>query len=489
MKKSILLFSACLVAGLAQAQRVDNSVLFGNAQKATVSTAQQRISEQVPTTIDTKYTWSGARTTSATGRWYNFAQLEDTMLSLAGGGPGAAGGSLSYLWATQNSIWPYGSTTAPTYQANNEVANGTIFDPKAAGFNSTSYYAATEMAVTASIPYQVDSVSLEGIYKRNPATPSTVVDTVRVTYTTSPNFANWVSWGWVTTYGNDSIYFKTLYFDSLRSVAAQKTGTTTPVYSVDELLHIGDTTAGNSVGAWVLPLPSVLNVPANFLVGASVTFISGDPAASGSNRATFADTVRRSNNTYKYGSWRQYFIYNNSTGAVGPEDVGYGPSSVVCPSCGLVGWNMGQTELEPSFRSSGTQMSMFAAVQVTSTSGSVSTPTTGQYPSIGFHVICNATGGCPLVGTPSLAVQNITDLSNINVVPNPANNYVAIMFNQAASTAAEVTLTNMVGQQVAAQSVTNGKALFSTTTLPAGIYVYSIKVDGQSATGRVVVAH
>jgi len=486
MKKSILLFSACLVAGLAQAQRVDNSVLFGNAQKATVNTAQQHLDETIPARFDTKYTWSGARTTTTSGgRWYNFAQLEDTMLSLAGGGPGAAGGSLSYLWATQNSIWPYGSTTAPTYQANNEVANGTIFDPKAPGFNMTAYYDPSLIAINSSTAYQVDSVSLEGIYKRNPATPGTVVDTVRVAYTTSPNFANWVSWGFTSTYGADSIYFKTLYFDSLRSIAAQKIGTTTPVYTVDLILHAADTTAGNSVGVWTLGFP-VLNVPANQLVGASVTFISGDPAASGSNRATFADTVRRSNNTYKYGSWRQYFIYNNLTGAVGPEDVGYGPTSAVCPSCGLVGWNMGQMELEPSFRTAGTQMSMFASVQVTSTSGSVSTPTTDQYPSIGFHVIC---GACLTVGAPSLAVHNVTDLSNINVVPNPANNYVAIMFNQAASATAEVTLTNTLGQQVAAQSVSNGKALFSTTSLPAGIYVYSIKVDGQSATGRVVVAH
>jgi len=342
------------------------------------------------------------------------------------------------------------------------------------------------MAVTASTAYQVDSISLEGIYKRNPATPSTVVDTVRVTYTTSPNLASWVSWGWGTTYGGDSIYFKTLYFDSLRSVAAQKTGTTTPVYTVDELLHIGDTTAGNSVGVWLLQLPSILSVPANQLVGASVTFISGDPAASGANRATFADTVRRSNNTYKYGSWRQYFIYNNLTGAVGPEDVGYGPTNPPCASCALVGWNMGQIELEPSSRTAGAQMDMFASVQVTSTSGSVSTPTTDQYPSIGFHLLCSS---CPTVGTSTLGVQKVTDLSNINVVPNPANNYVAITFNQAASATAEVTLTNTIGQQVAAQSVTNGKALFSTTTLPAGIYVYSIKVDGQSATGRVVVAH
>jgi len=486
MKKSILLFSACLVAGLAQAQRVDNSVLFGNAPRATANAAHQRISDDVVhTNFDTKYTWSGARTTVTTGRWYNFAQLEDTILSLAGGGPGAAGGALSYLWATKNSIWPYGSTTAPTYQANNEVANGTIFDPKAPGFNMTTYYDPSLLAINNLTPYQVDSVSLEGIYKRNPATPTTVVDTVRVAYTTSPNMANWVSWGWAATYGNDSIYFKGLYFDSLKSIAAQKTGTTTPVYTVDLILHAADTTAGNAVGVWTLGFP-ILSVPANQLVGASVTFISGDPAANGANYWTFNDTVRRSNNTYKYGSWRQYFIYNNLTGAVGPEDVGYGPTNPPCATCGLVGWNMGQMELEPSARTAGAQMDMFASVQVTSTSGSVSTPTTDQYPSIGFHVIC---ASCPGVGSTILAVQNVTDLANINVVPNPANNYVAIMFNQAASATAEVTLTNTLGQQVAAQSVTNGKALFSTTSLPAGIYVYSIKVDGQSATGRVVVAH
>jgi len=110
-----------------------------------------------------------------------------------------------------------------------------------------------------------------------------------------------------------------------------------------------------------------------------------------------------------------------------------------------------------------------------------------QFPAVGIHV--GSCTGCTTTGTASLGIKEVTNLSKVTVVPNPANSQVAISFTQATGETATVALTDMVGQQVAAQSVTNGEAIFSTSELPAGVYLYTVKANGQSATGRVVVAH
>ncbi len=89
---------------------------------------------------------------------------------------------------------------------------------------------------------------------------------------------------------------------------------------------------------------------------------------------------------------------------------------------------------------------------------------------------------------PSLGIKNINNsLDNIKAYPNPATNTLNITYTS--STAVTVTLTNMVGQVVATQNATNGKAVFNTTELPSGVYVYTLSANGEHTTGRVVIAH
>lgn len=83
-------------------------------------------------------------------------------------------------------------------------------------------------------------------------------------------------------------------------------------------------------------------------------------------------------------------------------------------------------------------------------------------------------------------------ISSFNAYPNPANTEVNVPFAVSAATDVNVTLTNAVGQAVATQSfsnVTTGQATFATSQLANGIYFIRIDANGQSATGRVVVAH
>lgn len=91
---------------------------------------------------------------------------------------------------------------------------------------------------------------------------------------------------------------------------------------------------------------------------------------------------------------------------------------------------------------------------------------------------------------------SVTDINKNNVAakvfPNPASSEVKVKF--ALTNAADVTvsLTNTVGQVVKAQSfkaATANTAVFSTTDLTNGVYIYTVEANGQRQSGRVSVQH
>ncbi len=96
----------------------------------------------------------------------------------------------------------------------------------------------------------------------------------------------------------------------------------------------------------------------------------------------------------------------------------------------------------------------------------------------------------------NIGTVGINDISKVAILtkatPNPATADFTISFTQAVPAAAVVSITNTVGQVVATQNVaatTSGAATFSTASLPAGVYFYSVNADGGRSTGRIVVAH
>lgn len=95
-----------------------------------------------------------------------------------------------------------------------------------------------------------------------------------------------------------------------------------------------------------------------------------------------------------------------------------------------------------------------------------------------------------------VAVDQLTTLANMvgKAFPNPANTEVSVPFTLNTDGAVTVTLTNVIGQTIATQTINaaNGvasKATFATGKLADGVYIYTVKVNGQQTTGRVVVAH
>jgi hypothetical protein len=100
-------------------------------------------------------------------------------------------------------------------------------------------------------------------------------------------------------------------------------------------------------------------------------------------------------------------------------------------------------------------------------------------------------GQVPVVGVKDVTLAQITVGK---AFPNPANTVVNIPVTTSKDGIVTVTLSNVVGQTVGTQiaQMNGGKTTnvaFSTSTLPAGVYLYTASVDGRQTTGRITVAH
>jgi hypothetical protein len=228
----------------------------------------------------------------------------------------------------------------------------------------------------------------------------------------------------------------------------------------------GDTlSTGAYYGRVALPVP--VSVPAGNMVGASISFISGDASF------TPNDTVFSSAIGYKYNMFRPYVGYKGTSST--PVFATYSPTDrndgmfKTLPDTAL-GWG-GQ----------------FIPLWFwTSTGGAASS----QYPYIDFHVLCTACGVVTDEGPG--AVNGVTAITSAAAYPNPATAEVNVPFTLAAAADVRITLSNMIGQVVSTQNMSNvqkGKAVFNTMSLPAGLYTYSVMANGQKITGSVSVIH
>jgi hypothetical protein len=91
----------------------------------------------------------------------------------------------------------------------------------------------------------------------------------------------------------------------------------------------------------------------------------------------------------------------------------------------------------------------------------------------------------------SIGIFENEDLPGIQVYPSPASDVITMTFNALAGRAL-ITITNVNGQQVSSQEITevNQRTLtFDATTLENGIYLVTVQQGATTYTARVVVAH
>jgi hypothetical protein len=100
-----------------------------------------------------------------------------------------------------------------------------------------------------------------------------------------------------------------------------------------------------------------------------------------------------------------------------------------------------------------------------------------------------------LITCPTCSPLNIKNVNNtfskVAAYPNPATEQVRVPFILNVNSDVKVTLTNAIGQVVKSQSfksVTSQVAVFSTSDLANGMYIYTVEANGQRESGRISVS-
>ena len=209
-----------------------------------------------------------------------------------------------------------------------------------------------------------------------------------------------------------------------------------------------------------------MSVPAGNYAAATVSFKTGDPAW------VLFDTVQRADNSLKYHSFSMNYAISGTTSATAfppynPNDhtAGYWKRAISDDN-GWIGF------YQPNWNWS-----------------TASGASDLQYPYIWFHVACTS---CDTIRN-TVSVKSVEkNLTTVKAYPNPASNEVTIAFNLVNPSDVTITLTDVVGQVISTQYskvIANGKALINTSSLPNGVYLYTVDANGERKTGRVSVTH
>lgn len=415
---------------------------------------------------------AAAKTTAAPRRWYNYVDFIDSYYDALT----TQGARLSNI-----PIWSYDTLHKLTY-SDGTVGNinfysvATVLDPSSdTSFNNPDYYLG-EMKISATESYRVDSVAIFGFYDRNPSS-TTIVDTIRLSFLKGNGAASSsedVFSGYSVVGGHyPGATFLAMRHDTVLNIAkgaSGTTGTVSPsVYIQDVLLNAASLADTDANGMWfkVVPLTTPINVSANGFVGMAVSFMSGESTPAGSMVHNFQTGVTTQ------GLWRPTIGYASDLAT--PTDNPLWPYYTVADS------NMGYTA-----RNTG---AIYPPAISWSTGGG-SAPSAIQYPFVSWNLYCATCGNVPPRPTAGVATTEL--ISKAQAYPNPAGNELTVPFSLVNTANVSVTLSNMLGQVVATRNmgnVANGTATFNTTSLPSGLYTYSVNANGQRTTGRVVIAH
>lgn len=504
--KKLFLLSAISAIGVmsASAQMSKTSIIFvdGNKGGANITT-QSFVPNAAPVELSNESSSPApviankyAKTTASGSRWYNYinhiAKIDGAILSNEPVS-GAVASRYFYpmLWNKPNAIALY-SDGPDTIGL---ISYAAVFDPTYPVFNDDGAYAPTDIGITSESAYTLDSVSIWGLYSREPSKGS-VIDTIRLAIvygrdtssnldTKSVYLANDAS---DPQYGADAVkggnitraYFPALRHDSVRNRATGLIGAPT-VMTYDIILNASSAIVDSAKIPSPTGTPLTLNwdrfskainmaIPKGNMIGISATFISGDASF------TPYDTIKQftANPKYnhfmplifeeKYDKYPTYYGHNH-----------YADSN-------KAHYNLGYVKTSP-------QNPSWATYYVPSYAYAADLRL--EVPYIDFKLSCTS---CKTVGEiTSIRESNVAFASN--AYPNPANTELNIPFTISEKGNVNVSISNILGQVVATQTLTNisaGQAQiakFNTSNLVNGIYIYSVESNGQRVSNRFSVAH
>ena len=465
MKKIFSLLFSGLAITAAHAQQSTQSVIF-NDNPARIAQDRRAI-DNIPAShvfdrVNNRKAGGTQRTTSSTaGRWYSYPDMLSNFFTVSYSAP--------YLWNDTTSKDAYSAATGGTeYDYNTLINVGLICDPYDARWSDPINYAGL-IQLTQTNAYTIDSVFFSGIYMRNNA-HTTPVDTltIGVTYGDGTTPSDVHNYGIDTTggrtwipqeYGTDSLYYSRIKFDSVNNHVDTFMGGYTPLVK-KIYLHNTDTSS-----VFNMAVPVSINVPAGGNVPVmSLSFKSGDPAF------TPGDSVFQSSGvgaTYKYGMFRPLVAFQGSSSA---------PEFPV---------NSSGDRSEGQFLSVSTYGTYRYTPHWFFYNSSTNGASTYQYPAFAFHISCST---CSVLDAASVQKMPVTT----NVYPDPANGELNISYHLPAAAQVSVKLMNLMGQVAATAangSAADGKVVFNTAALPAGVYIYQLSAGAEQTSGRVVIAH
>src|SRR5947208_166069 len=178
MKRVLLMFMSGLLAGAVNGQIAHSPLVFNNAvaPNATLSPDQKAASANrsavpvstsrtaSPTQLASHHATAAHRGTLGGDRWYDYV---DEVLRRNFSVVDVAAAGLD-LWNDTSSIMGYtGVTSGSPYQNQEFTSVGMSFHPFASIWNDATLFATTNIAVSSSDAYTIDSVQVGSWYNRN----------------------------------------------------------------------------------------------------------------------------------------------------------------------------------------------------------------------------------------------------------------------------------------------------------------------------------
>lgn len=413
--------------------------------------------------------------TAGGSRWYNYVEHLGLINSAI-----FSNTTLPYMWFKPdiNGIYSQtgGGVAADTIRF---VSYGMTFDPLDSAqkdFNDLVYTGS--IGVTNKEAYTLDSVSVYGFYGRNPA-KSTIVDTLRFSFvygsgkTTNMPIYYMSGATMQSQFGYDTVRFAAILQDVNKNIARQYTKDPTPKPAVivkDVILTAASVNDTDANGFNKFSVAPNMNVPAANLVGATVTFKTGD------TYIPYVDTAFMGSLNpsvpFNFGLFRPLFFEENKGGF--PT---YTPGN----------WNAGHIKNMPERN---TSWDSVYVVTLAYTAG-----LTAEIPYMDFKISCPTCKKVEELNPPIGAVKDV-DFGEVgNAFPNPAISQVRIPFTMSKTADVKVTVTNAVGAIIATQQVGKvmanhtSEAVFNVANYANGVYFYTVEANGQRLTKRFVVAH
>lgn len=452
MKKLFVLTTASLIAFGASAQYKQQAAPFvQKTRTANVPVDNYKLSALPKMTSGN----AAGKTTAANPRWYSPFDAANTVLL-----SNAMDNNIRVIPIWFDSTIRQNFTSGPGTINYSSVCQ--VVDPITSQiFNSPSDFGG-EMKVNAWDSYKVDSVFITAAYVKMPSRPTGIVDTLVLSVVPMDNITYYLR---KAQYANISNYTTrdTLWamaptvVDSVnRAAFPPASGGTRAYWKVpltdadrDTILANGNITLRNRVFA----VPGGgLTIPAGQRFAITATFKSGDTWTKNVDSVTMYHRFMPVAGFATGNAAMPYYYYDYTDRSMASLMFA-SDSSQYSPAVFVETWNTLQFSYE--------------------------------FLSMGGHVVCP---GCTQVSVPN----KTSFVKSVNAVPNPATSQVNIKFNMFNAADVKVTVTNTMGQVVAAQNIANvseGTATFSTANLANGVYVYTLEANGQREAGRFVVAH